>query len=141
MSPAGSGLRCSYTTTDTSAARSAGAETVEQPGADDLGDQQIALVERPGQHLAALGQLPRVDVDVAVRAQHVEHPVEVVTERAVLAGDTALDVADLACHPVGLAGGAQLGAEIRVVLHRVDVRRARRARRTRGGRCAAPPVA
>ena len=81
-------------------------------------------MERPGQHLAALGQLPGTDVDVPVGAQHVEHPVEVLTEGAGLAGDTTFDVGDLACHPVGLTRGAQLGAEIRIVFHGVHVRHA-----------------
>ncbi len=78
-------------------------------------------MERPGEHLAGLGERPRGPVDVAVGRQHVEDAVELLGQRQVLAAHPPFEVGDLALDPVGLAGRCHLGPEIGIARHRVLV--------------------
>ena len=54
----GSGLRCSYTNTDSSPASVAASSAVEHAAEQALGDQQVGLVEQARQHVAAARSAP-----------------------------------------------------------------------------------
>ena len=56
----GSGLRCSWTNTDSSPASSGASTSSSRPSADAFGDQQVTLVEHAGEHRALVGQRPAV---------------------------------------------------------------------------------
>ena len=133
---AGSGLRCSYTNTDSSPASVGGVDAVEAAVQQALGDEQVGLVEHPGQHRAAGGEGPRAGVDVAPAVEHVEHAVELAGQRLVVAVDAAGEVDELALEALGLPGGPHALAQLGVGLDGVGPGRVGAARSTARTRAA-----
>ncbi len=78
-------------------------------------------MERSREHLAGLGERPRRPVDVAVGRQHVEDPVELLAERQVLAAHASFEVGDLALDSVRLTSRSDLGPQVGVPRHGVQV--------------------
>ncbi len=66
------------------------------------------------QPLSGRAQIPAV-------LEHAEDPVELATERAVVALDPGVDLGEFALEPLGLRGGAHPLAQVRIELDRVHI--------------------
>ena len=94
-------------------------EVVEQPAGHRLGDEEIGLVVRAGEHLT--GRRERPAVEVAPRLEEPQDPVEPTGQRAGATLHLALQVVELARDALGLHRAADVRLAVGAVGDRVGL--------------------